>query len=96
MTGMVHWDPIAAGEIIGAFGAGAASAIVRHLLHLTPLTPEGFEQLANRALPAMSTPEFSAAYAAAGMDREIAMIRAEFARTGITEAGALLMTIRMQ
>jgi hypothetical protein len=27
------------------------------------------------------------------MDREIAMIRAEFARTGITEAGALLVTI---
>lgn len=94
MTGMVHWDPIAAGEIIGAFGGGTiAATTVRHLLHLTPLTPEGFEQLANRALPAMSTPEFSAAYAAAGMDREIAMIRAEFARTGITEAGALLVTI---
>jgi len=92
MTGMVHWDPIPAGEIIGAFAGGVAIS-VRHLLHLTPLTPEGFEQLENRTLPAMSTAAFSAAYEAGGMDREIAAIRAEFARIGITEAGALLMTI---
>ena len=95
MTGMVHWDPIAAGAIIGALGAASATA-VRHLLHLTPLTPEGFERLANRAVPAMGTTAFSEAYEAAGMDREIAAIRAEFARTGITEACALLMTIRKQ
>jgi hypothetical protein len=94
MTGMVHWDPIPAGEIIGAFSGGAAHATaVRHLLQLTPLTPEGFEQLANRALPSMATAAFSAAYEAAGMDREITAIRTEFARTGITEAGSLLMTI---
>jgi SAM-dependent methyltransferase len=94
MTGMVHWDPIPAGEIIGAFGGGAAHATaVRHLLQLTPLTPQGFEQLANRALPSMGTAAFSAAYEAASMDREITAIRAEFARTGITEAGSLLVTI---
>jgi SAM-dependent methyltransferase len=94
MTGMVHWDPIAAGEIIGALGGGVAPATaVRHLLHLTPLTPEGFEHLANRTVPAMGTPEFSAAYAAGGMDLEVAAIRAEFARIGITEAGSLLVTV---
>jgi len=93
MTGMVHWDPIPAGEIIGALGGVAHATAVRHLLHLTPMTPGGFEQLANRVLPSMSTAEFSAAYEAAGMDREITAIRAEFARTGITEAGSLLMTI---
>src|SRR5688572_32639777 len=56
MTGMVHWDPIPAGEIIGAFGGGTRHATdVRHLLHLTPMTPDGFEHLANRALPSMAT-----------------------------------------
>jgi SAM-dependent methyltransferase len=94
MTGMVHWDPIPAGQIIDACGGGPTLAIaVRHMLHLTPLTRAGFEQLANRALPSMGTPEFSAAYEAGGMDREISSIRADFAHTGITEAGALLMTI---
>ncbi|MEZ5829599.1 MAG: class I SAM-dependent methyltransferase [Dongiaceae bacterium] len=94
MTGMVHWDPIPAGEIMGALaGVPMARIDVRHLLQLTPLTPERFEQLANRALPSMSTEAFSDAYVAAGMDREIAAIRAEFARIGISEAGALLMTM---
>jgi SAM-dependent methyltransferase len=94
MTGMVHWDPIPAGEIIGAFGGGTRHATaVRHLLHLTAMTPEGFEHLANRALPSMATASFSAAYEAGGMDREISALRTEFARTGITEAGALLVSI---
>jgi SAM-dependent methyltransferase len=93
MTGMVHWDPIPAGEMIGAFGGATRAVAVRHLLHLTPLTPDGFEHLANRALPSMSTAAFSAAYEAGGMDREISAIRAEFARIGITEAGSLLVTI---
>jgi SAM-dependent methyltransferase len=91
MTGMVHWDPIPAGEIIGACRGGTFT--VRHLLHLTPMTPDGFEHLTNRTLPSMATAAFSAAYEAGGMDREISAIRAEFARTGITEAGALLATI---
>jgi SAM-dependent methyltransferase len=91
MTGMVHWDPIPAGEIVAACDGGTFT--VRHLLHLTPMTPAGFEHLANRALPSMATAAFSAAYEAGGMDREISAIRAEFARIGITESGALLVTI---
>lgn len=94
MTGMVHWDPIAAGEIVAALGGTAARAIaVRHLLHLTPLAAGEFEHLANRASPHMATAAFAAAYNAAGMDRELAAIRGEFERTGITGAGALLVTI---
>ena len=93
MTGMVHCDPIAAGEIIGALSDVMPATAVRHLLHLTPMTPEGFEHLANRALPNMGTAEFSTAYEAAGMGQEITVIRAHFARTGITEAGALLVTL---
>ncbi|HET6156727.1 MAG TPA: class I SAM-dependent methyltransferase [Dongiaceae bacterium] len=94
MTGMVHWDPIPAGEIIGALANGKAPAIaVRHLLQLTPMTPEAFEHLVNRVSPQMSTPAFSAAYEANGMDKEITAIRHEFARIGITESGALLVTI---
>jgi len=94
MTGMVHWDPIPAGEIIGALGGGTTlAATVRHLLHLTPMTPQGFEHLANRALPSMGTAAFSAEYEAHGMGQEITAIRAEFARTGITEAGALVISI---
>ena len=94
MTGMVHWDPIAAGEIVAALGGTAARAIaVRHLLHLTPLTADELEHLANRVSPRMAIAAFAAAYTAAGMDREIAAIRREFERTGITDAGALLVTI---
>ncbi|HSE75016.1 MAG TPA: class I SAM-dependent methyltransferase [Dongiaceae bacterium] len=94
MTGMVHWDPIAAGEILAALGDKAARAIaVRHLLHLTSLAAHEFEHLANRASPHMTDASFAAAYKAAGMDREIAAIRGEFERAGITEAGALLVTI---
>jgi ubiquinone/menaquinone biosynthesis C-methylase UbiE len=94
LTGMVHWDPIAAGEIIAALGSTAMRATaVRHLLHLTPLAPDDFEQLATRPSRHMATAAFAAAYKAAGMDREIAAIRGEFERAGITEAGALLVTI---
>jgi SAM-dependent methyltransferase len=93
MTGMVHWDPIPAGEMVGAFGRATRAVAVRHLLHLTLMTPDGFEHLANRALPSMGTAAFSAAYEAGGMDREISTIRTEFARIGITEAGSLLVTV---
>ncbi|HEX6121501.1 MAG TPA: class I SAM-dependent methyltransferase [Dongiaceae bacterium] len=94
MTGMVHWDPIAAGEIVAALGGQAMRSIgVRHLLHLTPLTPDAFEHHASRASPHMATVAFAAAYKAGSMDLEMAAIRSEFERTGITEAGALLVTI---
>jgi ubiquinone/menaquinone biosynthesis C-methylase UbiE len=94
LTGMVHWDPIAAGEIIAALGGTAMRATaVRHLLHLTSRAAHEFEHLANRASPHMTDASFAAAYKAAGMDREIAAIRGEFERAGITEAGALLVTI---
>src|SRR5262245_25829304 len=94
MSGMVHWDPIAAGEIVAALAGHARGAVsVRHLLHLTPLTPETFTYLTHRAAPHMDKPAFAAAYRQADMDTALAAIRAEVARTGITEAGALLMTI---
>ena len=94
MTGMVHWDPIAAGEIVAALdGAAPHSVAVRYMLHLTPMTREAFEQLANRTFPHMDPATVSAAYNAAGMDQEIAAIRAEFQRTGASDAGELLMTI---
>jgi len=94
MSGMVHWDPIAAGEIVAALDGHAGGAIsVRHLLHLTPLAPESFAHLTTRAAPHMDKPGFAAAYRQADMDGELAAIRAEVARTGITEAGALLTTI---
>jgi len=89
MTGMVHWDPIPAGQIVGALDGMAHTTAVRHLLHLTPMTPETFEHLATRIDPA----PFAAAYKAEGMDREIAAIRAEFARTGMTDAGSMLVSI---
>jgi ubiquinone/menaquinone biosynthesis C-methylase UbiE len=92
MTGMVHWDPVAAGEIMAACSRMHTVA-VRHLLHLTPLTPDVFEHLAGRASPHMATPSFAAAYQANGMDAELAAIRAEVAHTGISDAGALIMTI---
>lgn len=93
MTGMVHWDPIPAGEIVAAFnGISTGSIAVRHLLHLTPLAPDTFEQLATR-MSSQSDPALSAAYRAAGMAEELTAIRAEVARIGITDAGALLMTI---
>jgi ubiquinone/menaquinone biosynthesis C-methylase UbiE len=94
MTGMVHWDPIAAGAIIDALGTSPSRPIaVRHLLHLTDLTAEAFEHLATRALRHLDDPAFARAYGQNGLDRELTAIRAEFARTGITEAGALLVTI---
>ena len=87
MTGMVHWDPIAAGAIAAACNGGAVT--VRHLLQLTPMSNEAFEYYAGRAGPHKETP----AYKAMGMDQELAAIRSEFQRTGITEAGALLMSV---
>ncbi|HEY1384853.1 MAG TPA: class I SAM-dependent methyltransferase [Dongiaceae bacterium] len=94
MSGMVHWDPIAAGEIVAALDGHANGAVaVRHLLHLTPLTPQTFAYLSDRAAPHMDKPAFAAAYRQAAMDGELAAIRAEVARTGITEAGALLISI---
>lgn len=88
MAGMVHWDPIPAGDIIEACNE-ARSVAVRHLLHLTPMSSEAFEYFAGRAEPHQGT----AAYKAESMDAEIAALRVEFERTGITEAGALLVTI---
>lgn len=88
MTGMVHWDPIAAGEIIAACGDSNTIA-VRHLLHLTAMSSEAFDHFAGRAEPHRD----SFAYRTGAMDEEMAAIRAEFERTGITEAGALLVTI---
>jgi SAM-dependent methyltransferase len=94
MTGMVHWDPIPAGKIIGAFdGAASRSVALRHMLQLTPLAPATFDWLTSRTFPQADAAAFSAAYRAANMDDELALIRAEVARIGITEAGALLMTI---
>jgi ubiquinone/menaquinone biosynthesis C-methylase UbiE len=87
MTGMVHWDPIAAGEIAAACSGSAAT--IRHLLQLTPMSTEAFEYYAGRAQPHRETP----VYKANGMDQELAAIRTAFQSTGITEAGALLMSI---
>jgi len=87
MTGMVHWDPIAAGEIAGA--CNGSSVTVRHLLQLTPMSTEAFEYYAGRAEPHKETP----VYKANGMDQELAAIRKAFQGTGISEAGALLMSI---
>lgn len=87
MTGMVHWDPIAAGEIAAACDGSAVT--VRHLLQLTPMSNEAFEYFAGRAQPHRETP----AYRAMGMDQELAAIRRAFQSTGITEAGALLVSI---
>jgi SAM-dependent methyltransferase len=86
MTGMVHWDPIAAGEIAAA--CNGSRVTIRHLLQLTPMSTEAFEYFAGRAQPHRETP----AYRAMGMDRELSAIRALFHSTGITEAGALLVT----
>ena len=93
-TGMVHWDPIAAGSIVAALGAVPTRAdltravptpivTIRHLLHLTPLTGEAFEAMAQRALA--QDPSVAS---------ELDASRAAAAQTGITEAGELLMTIR--
>jgi SAM-dependent methyltransferase len=87
MTGMVHWDPIAAGTIAAACNGGIVT--VRHLLQLTPMSNEAFEYFAGRAQPHKATP----VYKANGMDQELSAIRAAFQSTGITEAGALLMSI---
>ena len=87
MTGMVHWDPIAAGAIAAACNGSAVT--VRHLLQLTPMSNEAFEYYAGRAEPHREL----AVYKANGMDQELAAIRAAFQSTGITEAGALLMSI---
>ncbi len=93
MTGMVHWDPIPAGEIVGALNGGPARSLaVRHLLQLTQLAPATFEQLATRTFP-HADPALLAACQVERMDDELSAIRAEVARIGITEAGALLMTI---
>jgi|SRR5688572_12186148 len=88
MTGMVHWDPIPAGEIIAAC-YGVQSISIRHLLQLTPMSIEAFEYFAGRAQPHRDSP----VYKANGMDQELSAIRAAFQSTGITEAGALLMSI---
>jgi SAM-dependent methyltransferase len=88
MTGMVHWDPISAGEIVAACSAARVRA-VRHLLHLTPMPPDAFDYFAGRAAPHRA----SAAYAADAMDEELSAIRADFQHIGITEAGSLLVTI---
>ena len=53
------------------------------------MTRETFEHLTTRIDPA----PFAATYKAADMDREIAAIRAEFARTGMTDAGSMLVSI---
>jgi ubiquinone/menaquinone biosynthesis C-methylase UbiE len=87
MTGMVHWDPIAAGEIAAACTGSAVT--VRHLLQLTPMSTEAFEYFAGRAQPHREAP----VYKANAMDRELSAIRAQFQSTGITEAGALLVSI---
>jgi SAM-dependent methyltransferase len=88
MTGMVHRDPIAAGEIIACCNAGAVT--VRHLLQLTPMSADVFEHYAARGQPHHDQP----AYRANGMADELTAIRAALQSTGITEAGALLLTIR--
>jgi ubiquinone/menaquinone biosynthesis C-methylase UbiE len=88
MSGMVHWDPISAGEIIAGCN-GARSVTIRHLLTLTPMSPELFADLASRG----ESHKSNAAYKAGNMDAEFAGIRAEFERTGITEAGSLLAII---
>jgi SAM-dependent methyltransferase len=87
MTGMVHRDPIAAGEIAAACTGGAVT--VRHLLQLTPMSNEAFAYFAGRAQPHKESP----IYKANGMDQELAAIRAAFESTGITEAGSLLVTV---
>jgi SAM-dependent methyltransferase len=87
MTGMVHWDPIPAGAIAAASNGG--SVTVRHLLQLTPMSNEAFAYFAGRALPHKESP----VYKANGMDQELSAIQAAFQSTGITEAGALLVTI---
>jgi SAM-dependent methyltransferase len=87
MTGMVHWDPIAAGEIAAACNGSAVT--IRHLLQLTPMSNEAFAYFAGRAQPHKDSP----VYKANGMDQELAAIRAAFESTGITEAGALLVSI---
>jgi ubiquinone/menaquinone biosynthesis C-methylase UbiE len=87
MTGMVHWDPIAAGEIAAA--CDGSTVTVRHLLQLTPMSTEAFEYFAGRAQPHKDSP----VYKANGMDQELSAIRTAFQSTGITEAGALLVTI---
>jgi SAM-dependent methyltransferase len=87
MTGMVHWDPIAAGEIVAACRGSAVT--VRHLLQLTPMSTEAFDYYAGRAQPHRDSP----AYKANGMDQELSAIRTAFQSTGITEAGALLVSV---
>ena len=87
MTGMVHWDPIAAGAIAAA--CHRSTVTVRHLLQLTPMSNEAFEYYAGRTQPHRELP----VYKANGMDQELAAIRAAFQSTGITEAGALLVTV---
>jgi SAM-dependent methyltransferase len=87
MTGMVHWDPIAAGAIAAA--CHGRTVTVRHLLQLTPMSNEAFEYYAGRAQPHRESP----VYKANGMDQELTAIRVAFQSTGITEAGSLLVTI---
>lgn len=87
MTGMVHWDPIAAGEIAAA--CDGSSVTVRHLLQLTPMSTEAFEYFAGRAQPHKDSP----IYKANAMDQELSAIRLAFQSTGITEAGALLVAV---
>jgi SAM-dependent methyltransferase len=88
MAGMVHWDPIAAGEITTCCNFGGVT--VRHLLQLTPMSADAFEQYAGRAEPHRE----STTYKTGGMDQELSAIRLMSQSTGITEAGALLLTLR--
>jgi ubiquinone/menaquinone biosynthesis C-methylase UbiE len=87
ITGMVHWDPIAAGEIIAC--CSSTSATVRHLLQLTTMSSTMFDWHVSRA----DSHKGAAAYKANKMDEEVAAIRAEFERISITEAGSLLVTL---
>src|SRR5262249_27548305 len=68
MTGMAHRDPISAGEIMAASDGHVTGVVaIRHLLHLTPLSPETFQHLAGRAQPHMGDPTFAAPYKSGGM-----------------------------
>jgi SAM-dependent methyltransferase len=83
-TGMAHWDPIAAGTIVAALAAAPPRIVtIRHLLQLTPVIDAALEAMIGRALG--QDP---------GVAGDLGACRAEAARTGFTEPGELLMTIR--
>ncbi len=68
MTGMVHWDPIAAGEIAAA--CNGSSVTVRHLLQLTPMSTEAFEYYAGRAQPHKGTARLQGEWHGPGAGRD--------------------------